>query len=637
MIPLVVLLAILTATPDAATPGTATVTMSIDLQHPAAMSRVRLELASLRDGKLAVHEQLWSPTDLVQKESVPAGAYDLTIAAEGHRPVTRRIVVAAGETVSLGAITLSSLPRILGSVTANGAPVANAAIRSTEPAMEVRSGEDGRFAMEVAGQRPRFLLVEAARLGTVPVAVPPANNDTTLSPIELQPPSSVEVTVRRPGNRPGNDHDPLDIQIGVKGRGTMYWLARRTLGPRQSKATFDALGPGAYIVLVRGKGPMQQLATKLVLGHHEHRRTTIVIEPITVEARVLVGSEPLPNATAMLLETGNSTMARFTTDAGGRWTGEVWQRSQYVVRVVAPGTAIATTSATFDRPQVTITLPALVARGRVLDARSGLPVPAATLALRTQWEDKSATAPSKADAEGRFVYRAVQPGQQRLTVRAEGYLAHDDIDFELSEEVPVQDLDVRLDPGVRREITVRDRRGAPVAGANVLCGDEERVYSFAVTGEEGHAIAPLPAGGCTLYVIPESTSFALARVTRAMIESGAPLTVSLPGATGRLEIVTQTVEGNPVAGVRLLVRYNGAAVPPEVVRVLERAQGQAFRTDDGGVATLPALPLGTYELWPYRTDGEAAQILAAASMLDAPIQLNLKTGENHVSVKLRAR
>jgi hypothetical protein len=73
------------------------------------------------------------------------------------------------------------------------------------------------------------------------------------------------------------------------------------------------------------------------------------------------------------------------------------------------------------------------------------------------------------------------------------------------------------------------------------------------------------------------------------------------------------------------------------VRAIERAQGLAFRTDDGGVATLPALPLGSYELWPYRTEGEAAQILASSSALEAPIQLMLAPGDNRVSVKLRAR
>jgi len=99
----------------------------------------------------------------------------------------------------------------------------------------------------------------------------------------------------------------------------------------------------------------------------------------------------------------------------------------------------------------------------------------------------------------------------------------------------------------------------------------------------------------------------------------------------------KTEQGAPVSGVRLLVRYNGDVVPADVVRVLERLQGLAFRTDDGGVATLPALPLGTYEMWPYRSEREAENIIAAGSLFEAPITLTLKTGENHVAVKLRAR
>jgi hypothetical protein len=628
MIPLVLFLAMTVAAPD-----TATVTMSIALQQPGLASRVTLELRSLRDGSVAVYEQPWSSIDLLQKQTVAPGSYELTIFAPGHRSTTRRIVAAAGETVALGAITIPPLPRILGRVIANGAPVTNATIRTTEPPNEVCTGKDGRFALEVTSLRPKFLIVEAPRLGTRTVDVPQTNNDSTLPPIELEPPSSVDVTVRRPAG----SREPLDVLVGVKGRGAMYWLARRTLGPRQSKATFDALAPGSYTLLVRGKEALQQLASTVVIGRDDHRKTTMVIEPMTIEAQVLVGGEPLPNATAMLLDTEDSTMARFTTDAGGRWRGEAWQRGHYVVRVTAPGMTISTTKATFDRPHVTIDLPALVVRGRVLDAKSGAPIPSAALSLRTHWEEQSATAPLTADGEGRFVFRGVQPGQQRLNVRAPGYLLHEDLEFDLAADASPRELEVRLDPGVRKEIAVRDGRGAPIARANVLCGDGERIRSFATTDEEGRALAPLPREGCTLYVIPDGASFALTRVTRAMLEEQAVLPVLLAQTTGRLEVVTQTEQGAPVGGVRLLVRYNGEVVPPEVVRALERAQGLAFRTDDGGVATLPALPLGMYELWPYRTEREAANILAAASMLEAPIQLNLKSGDNRVSVRLRAR
>jgi 5-hydroxyisourate hydrolase-like protein (transthyretin family) len=628
MIPLALLLAILAATPD-----TAKVTMSIDLQHPHPGSRVTLELRSLRDGTVTEHEQIWPSIDLLQEQSVPPGSYDLTIAAPGHRPVTRRLVAAAGETVSLGAITLRSLPRITGRITANGVPVANATIRATKPAIEARTDKDGSFALEVMSRRPRFLIAEAPGLGTRTVDVPQTDGDSQLPAIELEPPSSVEITVRRPQTY----REPLEVQLGVQGRGTMYWLTGRTLEPRRTKATFNELGAGAYVVLVRGKGPMQQLAAKVVLGHNEHRRMTMVIEPVTIAAYVRMGGQPLPNATAMLMETDESTMTRVTTDAGGRWEGEVWQPSEYVVRVYAPGVSVATTHAKFDHPQVTIDLPAHVVRGRVLDAQSGEPVRGASLSLRTEWEDKAATAALRTDGEGRFIFRGVQPGQQKLAVRANGYLLHDNVQFELPDDVPVQELDEQLDPGVRREASVRDRHGAPIARANVLCGDEEHVRSSAITDEEGRALMPLPRDGCTIYVIPEGTSFAQMHITRAMIDRQGALPISLSETTGRLEVVTQTDQGQPVGGVRLLVRYNGYVVPPEVARAIERVQGLAFRTDDGGVATLPGLPVGTYELWPYRTEHEAAQILAASSALEAPIQLTLETGDNRVSVKLRTR
>src|SRR6185503_16337472 len=148
-----------------------TVTMSIDLQHAALVTPVTLELRSLRDNAITVDERMWSATEL-QQQTIAPGAYDLTISAAGHRPITRRVIAAAGETVSLGAITLPALPRILGRVLSNGAPVANATIRATEPVMETRTDKDGRFALEVTSRPPKFLIAEARRLGTRTVDVP---------------------------------------------------------------------------------------------------------------------------------------------------------------------------------------------------------------------------------------------------------------------------------------------------------------------------------------------------------------------------------------------------------------------------------------------------------------------------------
>jgi Carboxypeptidase regulatory-like domain len=602
---------------------TATVRMSLDVQEPARASRITVTLTSLRDAAETVAEQPWSSLDKLEQLSVAPGSYEMTIAAPHHQPVTRHVIAAPGETVALGTIALRSLPELRGIVKG----IAGATVRTDEA--ETKTDRDGRFALELGARRPKYVIVDAPRRGSRVIDVPVATADVELPPIELGPPSSVQVTVTRPANT------PVEVLVGSEFRGSLRWIAKHNLGAKESKATFATLAPGTYTLLVRGRGPLQQHATRVTLGTNDRRRTTLAIEPHPLELRVTLNGAALPKANVILLEPEHDWMTRFDTDERGRWRGEVWQRGAYVARVKSPSMqALSTVETRIDGPELVLDLPSLTVRGRVVDD-SGAPIAKASVSLRSEWADSSATAPLQSDADGRFAFRGVPEGRQKLTVRAPGFLLTEPVRFELAKED--RDVEVRLQRGVRKTVVVRDSHSAPIAGASVFCGEPERIWSSGTTTAEGHAAMSLPPGGCVLYVIPDGMSFAMTRATPRMIEDAAALPVYAGGATGRLEVSMKTVEGAPVGGVRLLVRYNGDVLPADVVRVLERVQGLAFRTDDGGVATLPALPLGTYEMWPYRNDREAENILAAGSLFEAPITLTLKTGENQVAVKLRAR
>ena len=87
----------------------------------------------------------------------------------------------------------------------------------------------------------------------------------------------------------------------------------------------------------------------------------------------------------------------------------------------------------------------------------------------------------------------------------------------------------------------------------------------------------------------------------------------------------------------LLMRYNGELVPAEVAEALAAIQGLDLMTGPQSEAHLRNIPSGSYEFWPYRTDSEAEWIVAAASTAPAPIQVNVRTGENAIAVKFAAR
>jgi hypothetical protein len=111
--------------------------------------------------------------------------------------------------------------------------------------------------------------------------------------------------------------------------------------------------------------------------------------------------------------------------------------------------------------------------------------------------------------------------------------------------------------------------------------------------------------------------------------------IVVPAGSASLEISTRTTDDAPLPDVGFLMRYNGELIPPSVAREMHRYQGIQLGTDANGTAVLHPIPPGTYELWPYRTEEEAAAILEVATA--APINVNVITGPNKATVRFRKR
>ena len=83
----------------------------------------------------------------------------------------------------------------------------------------------------------------------------------------------------------------------------------------------------------------------------------------------------------------------------------------------------------------------------------------------------------------------------------------------------------------------------------------------------------------------------------------------------------------------LLMRFNGELVPPAVADELPIL----LMTGPESEALLENIPSGSYEFWPYRTEDEAQSIVASAAALLAPIQVNVRMGENKIAVKFAGK
>ena len=86
----------------------------------------------------------------------------------------------------------------------------------------------------------------------------------------------------------------------------------------------------------------------------------------------------------------------------------------------------------------------------------------------------------------------------------------------------------------------------------------------------------------------------------------------------------------------LLMRIDGTVVPPAVSRQLF-TRGLRLMTNAEGSISLAHIPPGTYDFWPYQSEAEGQMLYDAAPAMAAPISLNVLTGENSATVRLRAR
>lgn len=408
-------------------------------------------------------------------------------------------------------------------------------------------------------------------------------------------------------------------------------VAHRRLARGQSKLDFGALDAGTYAVVVRGDAPLAVSTTKINVGSGQRQRVSIAIRPLQVDGSATFAGQPLPGATLAFANLDVHWKAEVKTDDAGRFHAELWQPGKVLVTV--SGGALRTPftdTAELRGGRFDFAVPDRQVRGRITDAASGRGVPNVLVFLRSTHGEVKTNPHTQTDDDGAFLFNAVAPGEQHLTVMAADYVIPDAVDFVTKEGDPPHRVDVALDTGAPRALRVVQHDGHPAAGAEIDAVADGVVRAMTYTDADGRAAVPLPrAGEAKIYVIPRSGAF-------AVVGARDPDRVELPRPASSLRIVTRSTDGAPLPDVELLMSFNGTVVPPVVARRIAVLQGLHLVTNAEGEAVLRNIPAGWYQFWPYRGDEEAAAILAASS-IEAPIALNVKTGENTVAVDFQKR
>lgn len=437
--------------------------------------------------------------------------------------------------------------------------------------------------------------------------------------------ASIDATIRGTGQ-------PLAIELLVRsGESDWNTITHRALDRTSRRVHFDALEAGVYQLRIRGQQPTEQHATKIILGSKDARTIVIDVEPVELIGRVTYAGTEITGA-LFLRHAEFQWRGGIALAADGTFRAPLWQRGEYACEVRAPALATPFHDVVqiVDPSNVTIDIPDGRIRGVVRQANGGAPVVRASVVVESNSVLRTAT-----DANGTFDFTGIQDGRYEVSVASPLHLDPAPITVEIGGMTRQRELVFDLDRGRTLPLVVVDPQQAPVSGAIVYAVAGTKVCSRTITDGDGRTNVAVPADeDATLFVIPSSGAFGVHRVAKNASDA---LRVALPPASSSLLIRTHTSNGADMPPFSLLMRYDGAVVPPEVAEELAFTQGLTLAKGEDADVRLERIPSGTYEFWPYRTKDEAEAILATANDLAAPIHIDVHSGANSVEVRFAAR
>ncbi|HYI09086.1 MAG TPA: carboxypeptidase-like regulatory domain-containing protein [Thermoanaerobaculia bacterium] len=615
---------VLQLAPPAADDATVGMTLTAARYWPAATT---VRIADLDTGEVQTRQLSAAEATELRTISIAPGRYRVTFTAARLAAVFRDVTLGPKQTVDLGALSFLTLPRVRGVVRdADGTPLSGAEVRAGT--LEAKTDVDGSYELEPpAGQWPEFVTITARGRGARILDFPKSTADAELPPVTLGRPAKVRVTLTE---RPAGD---LNAVLQVRTASEQLAVVRRArLDAPKKSVEFDGLGSGSYVLLIRGEGPLEQFATRIILGAGDDRREEVEIHPLPFTGRVTMGGEPLPRTEIAMRNLTFHWHGDLETDDAGRIAGKLWQPGDYAAEYHGTGTAGSFhQSVTIGRTSpisMNIDVARREVRGRLLDS-DGFPVAGARVVLRTDTSDDSSIARAETAMDGTFAFEAVAAGEQHLSVQADGYLIPDKLRFMLHPSDTLREVPIVLASGILRILHIVDDAGHPAVAADVVAVSNGVLRATAYSDQEGRVRIPVADGATVVFILGRNGAFAALRP-----HSDDVTAVTLPPPGSSLRITTRTTLGQPLPNVAMLVAYGGETLPLEVASRFERAHG-SLRTGANGDLTLRNLPAGTYQFWPYASESEAESILASDA--PPPITVNVKPGDNAVVVEFQAK
>lgn len=580
-------------------------------------------------------------TDAAEQIKLPAGAYKLTITADHHRILTYPRVAIGAKPVDLGRLMLEPSLRLTGRVVTGKKREAlrNVAVSSVDGRQLTVTDTAGVFAVET-NEPLRQIVVSRSGFGDRIVPITHGGASIDMGDVFLHKGVTFICGIERPGR--------AEVEVSLLQEWGMPPALRpaRMLRLTKEQRLFRAEGlePARYMLVVKGPSPLQQFATKVDVDDLGTVEKQIFIEPAHVRVHVEHGHDPLPGARVsfMIYARMNEVIETpgMVTDEEGNIDAELWQSGQLNARVISDAVAthvVDSRDINSDEVEWTISIPRQRIVGTVTDAETGKPVAGAVIRHEGETRGTNGFSPvRKTDGNGGFVLDATADGTHTITVDAAGYRRPDPITIEVHGEEE-RHIEIRLKRGNTVQLTIFDGSGAPAASAPAIEGftEEGNPRTFHSADESGQLlIGGAPGETHRLFVFPKNGSFAIVDVKTAA-DAPSEVPVHVPRGSGAMRIEAVTTDGQPVANLRFLLRYNGEFFPSGAQGVMTFQQGRRDYTDLTGIALFDTLPEGTYEIWPFATEMEAARIQSRPTPPLATVRVT--SGETEVRLVIEPK
>ncbi|MGH9418960.1 MAG: carboxypeptidase regulatory-like domain-containing protein [Thermoanaerobaculia bacterium] len=401
---------------------------------------------------------------------------------------------------------------------------------------------------------------------------------------------------------------------------------------------FDALAEGRYAVVVEGQSPQQRSVSYLTLDRDEKKEQAVTLNDILLKGVVTLGDQPLAKA-SLTFSTDQELWSGDThTNANGEYSVKLWQTGTWALTIDIPTERkpfFAIRHLNDDANQSwDIAIPTRAITGRVFDRRTTEAIPGAEV-VDNVVPNTDGKIVCTTDQDGRFRLPMLHAGTHTIRVQSEGFVSSEPINVQLTEGDAERDVPIALDRGIRAFFRITNAAGEPVPNITVydwvgLLGLENRAPYW--SDAWGLVSIPLRQGEQKpIYVIDQSGSFSVAFADSATKTSAeTPIKITLPPPVGVLTLLATTNSG-PAAGVRFLVRFDGQFLPPRIWDLVTGSLSRVALTGQDGRLTIPSLPVGTYEFWPYQTVDDLRDVFRSV-YTRAPTRLVLSPGPNTIKI-----